>query len=181
MINLDMGARSSVITPYFGAQGFAAPRTPQPMQLDPGAMVHQSRMLRDDTMDIRNQASAILNRTEILAEGIEEGSQRVGILEVRARMSADLSRRNAELAEAYLNRTVSIYNETQDYAQLVNDLKRRISWLENGNASNADRPAYQVELALNLNYNGSREMASLVRRVELLEERISKLEAKGQL
>jgi polyhydroxyalkanoate synthesis regulator phasin len=144
-------------------------------------MVHQSRKLRDETRDIYSQTSAILNRTEILAEGIEEGSQRVGILEVKARMSADLSRRNAELAEAYLNRTISTYNETQDYAQQVDALQRRIFRLENGNASNADRPAYQAELALNLNYNGSREMASLVRRVELLEDRISKLEADGQL
>jgi hypothetical protein len=54
IINLDMGASKPGYKPFIGNTGFVAPPIPQTMVLSPGIMVHQAKMLRDESASLRD-------------------------------------------------------------------------------------------------------------------------------
>ena len=119
-VNLDMGSRQSSISPHFGMNGFASPLLPQPMELDPGAMVTQSERLRDQSQSLRDQSSAIcnktadlMNKTSAFADQVEKDRARVESLKEDASLSANSSLRSALLARDCLNDTRAVYGDTR--------------------------------------------------------------------
>lgn len=134
IINLDMGSRQSSVSPHFGTNGFASPLIPQPMELDPGAMVTQSERLRDQSQSLRDQSCAVynetavlMNRTSAFAEQVEKDHASVEVLKEDASLSANSSLRGAILAGNCLNNTRAVYTDTRavytDTRALYNDTR----------------------------------------------------------
>jgi hypothetical protein len=160
-VNLDQGARQEGVVPYFGAAGFAAPRSPQPLEVDPGAMVHQSKGYRDATRELYLRSSELLNRTALLAGDVEnnwikvdQSTKKVAELQVEAKESADKStfsaadsRSSALLAKDYLDETAALCNQTLAAAIRMDALAERMYQMENETRANAERSSESAELA----------------------------------
>ncbi len=191
-INLDIGSSHSSATPYFGSRGFAPPLVPQPMELDPGAMVSQSGRLRDQSEALRDQSAAIynetadlLNRTKVIAKDVDSSRARVEVLEKDAGMSANDARINANaslqsalLAKDYLSNTravydesMLVYNKTWDTAREVEALSRRADMAEM-------RINMSVSEILNSTPSNTEDIESLQQEVSSLTQRLTVLERK---
>jgi hypothetical protein len=109
-INLETGAKASTIHPYFGTGGFAAPATPQTMELSSAAMVYQSEKLRDESRRILQETRLLCNRTSELAANVES-------LENSSEENALQSMQSALLAGSELERARSINNDTDAVAR----------------------------------------------------------------
>jgi hypothetical protein len=189
-VNLDQGARQEGVVPFFGPAGYAAPRSPQPLEVDPGAMVHQSRGYRDATRDLYLKSSEILNQTALLAGGVEQNrikvdqsTKKAAELQVMAKKSADDtrvsandSRRSAVHARDYLNETVALCNQTMAAARRMDVLAERMHQIENETRANANMSSESAELArsyLNETRSVHYELNSLAQEAKSLDTRIA--------
>ena len=193
-LNLDMGSRHSSVSPYFGTNGFASPLIPQPMELDPGAMVTQSERLRDQSQSLRDQSSALYNETAILmdktsafAEQVEKDSARVEGLKEDASLSANSSLRSVLLARDCLNdtravnsNTKAIYNDTRTIYNLtiISERKVEIATRMNmlgamgGSSINNKVPTDMSDIE-----SLQQQVTILSEKVDDLERRVSELES----
>ena len=71
VLNLDMGAANLGYKPSFGTTGFVAPSIPQTIVLSPGVMVHQAKILRDESASMRDESAVLLNETKTLADRVQ--------------------------------------------------------------------------------------------------------------
>ncbi|HWQ20575.1 MAG TPA: hypothetical protein VN455_12405 [Methanotrichaceae archaeon] len=189
-VNLDQGARQEGVVPYFGAAGFAAPKSPQPLEVDPGAMVHQSRGYRDSTRDLYMKSYELLNQTALLAGDVEQNwikvdqsTKKVAELQIMAKKSADGSkvsasdsRMSAVQAKDYLNETAALCNQTLAAARKMDALAERMWLAENETRANANRSSESAELAksyLNETRSVHYELNSLVQEAKSLDTRIA--------
>lgn len=185
-INLDMGSRQSSVTPTFGMKGFASPLVPQPMELDPGAMVTQSQRLRDQSQSLRDQSSAIYNETAVLldktsafADQVENDKARVEVLKEDASLSANSSLRSALMAGDYLNNTRAVYGDTrtvynwtkisQKKVEIATRMNMAVAVVGAGIYNNAPTGMSDVSSL-------QQEVSILSEKVDTLERRISELE-----
>jgi len=185
-VNLDMGSRQSSVSPHFGMNGFASPLIPQPMELDPGAMVTQSERLRDQSQSLRDQSSAIYNETAILmdktsafAEQVEKDRAIVEDLKEDASLSANSSLRSAILAMDCLNDTravnsdtKAIYNDTRTIYNLTKISERKVEIATRMNMlGGVGGPSINNKVPPDM-----REIESLQQKITILSERVDDLE-----
>ncbi len=185
-VNLDMGSRQSTITPTFGMNGFASPLVPQPMELDPGAMVTQSQRFRDQSQALRDQSSSIYNETAVLmdrtsafAEQVKNDKAKVEILRDDAATSANSSLRCALMAGDYLNNTRAVYSDTRSVYNWTKISEKKVQTAIRMNMAGAMGGANTYSNAPNgMGDVGSlqREVLVLSEKVDTLERRISELE-----
>jgi hypothetical protein len=164
IINLDMGAASSAIVVPFMSSGFTAPVVPQAMELDPGALVHQSERIRDDSAALFRETYRLLNQTIALAEQAEAA-------EGRAKGWANESRQSANLSFGHMEDAQSLYDKAQSSLRRMDLLSRWLAYAEMAGRLEAAQPqdAYTAEAL-------QQEIIDLDGRISLLEERIRGLE-----
>jgi hypothetical protein len=163
IINLERGAvGSSVVVPFMSG-GFVAPAVPQAMELDPGALVHQSERIRDDSAAIFRETFNLLNRTIDLAQRTEQAER-------GARASANESLQSANLSFEYRQDIQSLYDKAQSSLRRLDLLTHRLVYAC-GWQQQAAQPtdAYTAEAL-------KQEIFDLEGRISLLEERIDRLE-----
>lgn len=163
-----MGAGQSSASFYFGSNGFAPPSVPQPMELDPGAMVTQSGRLRDQSAAIYSDTTAILNRTIAVAEGVERNGIKVEGLKRDADLSASSSLQSALMAKDYLNDTMGVYSSTRSTYNRTKIAARDVE-MSRGR---------DIDVGMNANDMESlqREISMLAQRLDALERRIYDME-----
>jgi hypothetical protein len=179
-VNLNMGAKHSPITPYFGSNGFAAPNAPQPMEVDPGAMVSQSGRLKDQSQAFRDQSAAIynntgavLNRTMAVAEDVRMTGIKVEALKKQADLSASSSLQSSLLARDYLNNTRMLYNRTKITA-------RNIEMAASMDIIDGKSTAKYVGSSANNVESLQQQISFLSQRLDVLERRVYDLESGKQ-
>jgi hypothetical protein len=120
VMNLDVGPNNPGTKLHFGTHGFAAPAIPQFAEVSPGAMVHQSKMYRDESRILCINARSILNQTSALENSTTNSADRATVSSAMAQMSANSSMSNVMLSktdlvqtESALNKTLSMSNRTE--------------------------------------------------------------------
>jgi hypothetical protein len=164
IINLDRGAAGSAIVLPFMSSGFVAPAVPQAMELDPGALVHQSGRFRDDSAALFQETYRLLNQTIALVEQVEEA-------EGRAKGWANESRQSSNLSFEHVQDAQSLYDKAQSSLRRLDLLTLRLVYAEMAAWQQAAQPkdADTSEVL-------QREITDLEGRISLLEERIKDLE-----
>jgi hypothetical protein len=164
IINLERGAAGSAVVVPFMSSGFVAPAVPQAMELDPGAMVHQSQRIRDDSAAIFRETYRLLNQTIDLALQAEKAER-------GARSWANESLQSANLSIEYKQDAQSLYDKAQSSLRRLDLLSRRLVYSEMTARQQAAQPndAYTEEAL-------QQEIIDLEGRISLLEERINSLE-----
>jgi hypothetical protein len=147
IVNLDAGPKSSGNTMHFGTQGFAAPAIPQFAELSPGAMVHKSKMYRDESRSLYADARTILNRTSVLGDFAEQSSEKSAASEENARMSANSSLSNSLLCKAYLGQAKSVFNKTSSMVNTTERLARNVTEMENATKDSAEKGSPQCTVS----------------------------------
>jgi len=162
IINLDRGAAGSAIVVPFMSSGFVAPAVPQAMELDPGALVHQSQRIRDDSSALFQETYRLLNRTIALAAQAEEAER-------GAKGWANESRQSANLSFEHMQDAQSLYDKAQSSLRRLDQLSRRVVYAEIAEEAAQPKDAYTAEAL-------QQEIIDLDGRISLLEERIDGLE-----
>lgn len=188
-INLDAGSMHSSVSPRFGMNGFAPPLVPQPMELDPGAMVSQSERLRDQSLSLRDQTNAIYNETAVLvdktsafAEQVENDAVRVEGLKEDASLSANSSLRSALLAGVYLNDTQEVYSDARAIYNWTKISERKVDMAARmgtlgaagGSSTYGSVPMSTGDIA-----SLQQQVTVLSQRLDILERRVSELEKRA--
>jgi hypothetical protein len=161
IINLDRGARGTAVVVPFMKSGFVAPAVPQAMELDPGAMVHQSQRIRDESAAIFQEIYRLLNQTIDLAQRAEEAER-------GARGWANESLQSANLSFEHKQDAQSLYDKAQSSLRRLDLLSRRLVYAEIAKEAAQPTDAYTEAL--------QQEIIDLEGRISLLEERIDRLE-----
>ena len=94
VVNLDAGPNNSGTKLHFGTEGFVAPSIPQFVEISPGAMVHQSKMYRDESRRLYSNACSILNQTSDLENSTRQSTEMAAASSAMARVSANSSMSN---------------------------------------------------------------------------------------
>jgi hypothetical protein len=162
IVNLDRGAAGSAVVVPFMSSGFAAPAAPQAMELDPGALVHQSQRIRDDSAAIFQETYRLMNQTIALVAQAEEA-------EGKARGWANESRQSANLSFGHMQDAQSLYDKAQSSLRRLNLLSSRLVYAEIAKEAAQPKDAYTTEAM-------QQEIIDLDGRISLLEERIKGLE-----
>jgi hypothetical protein len=165
IVNLDRGATGSSVSVPFMSSGFAAPAAPQAMEIDPGALVYQSRRIRDDSAALFQDTYNLMNQTKALLLQAEEA-------EKGAKGWANESWASANLTSRQLQDAQSLYDKVQSSFRRLDLLSRRLIYAEIAKGAAQPEDAYSTEAM-------QQEVIDLARRVSLLEERIKVLE-KGE-
>lgn len=179
VVNLDAGQTPSANKAYFGTGGFIAPLVSQVAEVSPGAMVHQSKKYRDESMAVYKNALDVLNRTSDAGNAALQSSARAATSEGEAKSGANSSKGNALLCNAYLSEAVSVFNRTLAVSQRAEMLEHNITEMTNRTQENSRIAARSAQIA-SLYQNDTKEgnISMLIQRIEMLEERLSLLEAK---
>jgi hypothetical protein len=187
-VNLNVGAEQSPITPYFGSNGFAAPSTPQPMELDPGALVSQSGRLKDQSQALRDQSNAIyndtcavLNRTTAVAEDVKRTGIEVEDLKRQADLSASSSLQSSLMARDYLNDTRGVYNSTRAVYNRTRITARNIEMAASMNVIGGRSIAKYTGTMTNDVESLQQEISFLSQRLDALQRRVDDLESGEQV
>ena len=125
VLNLDMGAANLDFKPSFGTTGFVAPSIPQIIVLSPGMMMHQAKILRDESASMRDESAIIFNKTKTLADRVQTIADNTGGLAEQVRIDVEATSGYAAEAKGSLNEMKSIYNGSLSQAQIVSDLTKR--------------------------------------------------------
>ncbi len=184
-LNLDVGSMHSSVSPHFGMNGFAPPLIPQPMELDPGAMVSQSERLRDQSLSLRDQTGAIYNETAVLmdktsafAEQVGKDAVRVEDLKEDASLNANLSLRSALLAEGYLNDTRSLYGDVRTLYNWTKISERKVEMSSRMGTIGSPNAYNNMPMGTGDVASLRQQVAVLSQRVDALERKVSELEKK---
>lgn len=180
-MNLDAGQTPSAKAPYFGTRGFAAPAISQVAEVSPGAMVHQAKKYRDESMAIYNSAREVLNQTSDASDAAERSSMRAAASEEVAMNSANSSMSNALLCNAYLGQTISVYNRTLAVGKRTVMLEQNITEMANRTLENTKKAAMSAQIAgvyRNDTESCRYNISVLIHRVAALEKRVLELEAR---
>ena len=89
VVNLDAGPNNSGTKLHFGTEGFAAPSIPQFVEVSPGAMVHQSKMYRDESRSLYGNVRTILNQTSALENSTRQSTEKAAASSAMAEASAN--------------------------------------------------------------------------------------------
>jgi len=162
IVNLDRGRAGSSVSLPFMSSGFAAPAAPQAMELDPGALVYQSRRIRDDSAALFQDTFNLMNQTNALLLQAEEAER-------GAKGWANESRASANLTSRQLEDAQSLCNKVQSSIRRLDLLSFRLIYAEIAKGAAQPEDAYTTEAM-------QQEIIDLARRVSLLEERIKVLE-----
>jgi hypothetical protein len=159
VVNLDRGAVGSAVVVPFMSSGFAAPVAPQSMELDPGALVHQSQQIRDESAAIFQETYRLLNQTIALVAEAEEAE--------RGAMGwANESQQSANRSFEHQQDAQSLYEKAQSSLRRLDLLSRMLIYAEISQEAEHAQDAHAAEAM-------QQEIIDLSRRISLLEERIS--------
>ena len=180
VVNLDAGPNNSGTKLHFGTEGFAAPAIPQFAEVSPGAMVHQSKMYRDESKKLYSNARSILNQTSDLENSTRLSYDRVAALSAMAEVSANSSMSNVLQCKTYLNKTVSALNKTIVMSNRTEMLAKGLTEMEavtRAYAQDAARSARVARVHLNDSWSERNNVSVLMQRVGILEKKVAELEA----
>jgi polyhydroxyalkanoate synthesis regulator phasin len=180
VVNLDAGPNNSGTKLHFGTQGFAAPAIPQFAEVSPGAMVHQSKIYRDESRRLYSNARTILNQTSDLENSTRQSTERAVASSAMAEVSANSSMSNVLQCKTYLDTTMSALNKTLAISNRTEMLAKGFTEMENVTREYAQDAARSARVArVHLNDTGSeRNNVSLLKqRVDILEKKVAELEA----
>jgi polyhydroxyalkanoate synthesis regulator phasin len=180
VVNLDAGPNNSGIKLHFGTEGFAAPSIPQFAEVSPGAMVHQSKMYRDESRRLYSNACSILNQTSDLENSTRQSTERATASSAMAEVSANSSMSNAEQCKIYLSQTGSALSKTIATSNRTEMLAKVLTEMENVTreyAQDAVRSSQVARDHLNDTVSERNNLSVLMQRVDILEKKVAELEA----
>jgi hypothetical protein len=170
VFNLDIGASQPGYKPFVSHAGFVSPAVPQIMALSPSAMLYQAKALRDETETIRNEAVDILQEIKAAASNVKKDAESVKSLAKTVRLDAEFCAEKADLAEANLQETRSIYNRTSALVPIISAAAEKNEALANRTAK------YAAEVEYNLN-----ESKILLAQIAFTAEELESLSARYQI
>ena len=180
VVNLDAGPNNSGTKLHFGTEGFVAPSIPQFVEISPGAMVHQSKMYRDESRILYSNVSTILNQTLDLENSTRQSTEKAAASSAMAEVSANSSMSNVMKCKTYLDQTGSALNKTIAMSNRTEMLAKELTEMENVTREYSQDAARSAQIARDhLNDTGPERnnVSVLMQRVDILEKKVAELEA----
>jgi hypothetical protein len=180
VVNLDAGPNNPGTKLHFGTEGFAAPAIPQFAEVSPGAMVHQSKIYRDESRRLYSNARTILNQTSDLENSTRQSTEMAIASSAMAEVRANSSMTNVLQCKTYLNKTVSALNKTIVMSNRTEMLAKGLTEMgavTREYAQDAARSARVARVHLNDSWSERNNVSVLMQRVGILEKKVAELEA----